>query len=97
LVAGGIDGTLVPLLTGFLIGRHVFELAAVQEKSESSIATLGYSNTAAIGHILLTTQGSIIMFLLPWGRWLMGAPRRSTLQHKPGIEAKWSPPCRAKN
>lgn len=38
--------------------------AAVQEKSESPIATLGYSYTVAIGHILLTTWGSIIVFLL---------------------------------
>jgi putative transport protein len=38
--------------------------AAVQEKSDSPIATLGYSYTAAIGHILLTTWGSIIVFLL---------------------------------
>lgn len=38
--------------------------AAVQEKSESPIATLGYSYTAAIGHILLTTWGSIIVLLL---------------------------------
>jgi putative transport protein len=38
--------------------------AAVQEKSDSPIATLGYSYTVAIGHILLTTWGSIIVFLL---------------------------------
>jgi len=38
--------------------------AAVQEKSESPIATLGYSYTAAIGHILLTTWGTIIVSLL---------------------------------
>lgn len=38
--------------------------AAVQEKSDSSIATLGYSYTAAIGHILLTTWGTIIVSLL---------------------------------
>lgn len=38
--------------------------AAVQEKSDSPIATLGYSYTAAIGHILLTTWGTIIVSLL---------------------------------
>jgi len=38
--------------------------AAVQEKSESPIATLGYSYTIAIGHILLTLWGSILVFLL---------------------------------
>ena len=39
-------------------------VAAVQEKSDSSIATLGYSYTVAIGHILLTTWGTIIVSLL---------------------------------
>ncbi len=38
--------------------------AAVQEKSESPIATLGYSYTAAIAHVLLTTSGTIIVSLL---------------------------------
>ena len=39
-------------------------VAAVQEKSDSPIATLGYSYTVAIGHILLTTWGTIIVTLL---------------------------------
>lgn len=39
-------------------------VAAVQEKSDSPIATLGYSYTVAIGHILLTTWGTIIVSLL---------------------------------
>src|SRR4051812_20585154 len=39
-------------------------VAAVQEKSGSPIATLGYSYTVAIGHILLTTWGTIIITLL---------------------------------
>jgi putative transport protein len=38
--------------------------AAVQEKSESSVATLGYSYTVALGHILLTTWGTIIVAFL---------------------------------
>ena len=38
--------------------------AAVQEKSDSPVATLGYSYTAAIGHILLTTWGSLLVFFL---------------------------------
>jgi putative transport protein len=38
--------------------------AAVQEKADSPIATLGYSYTAAISHILLTTWGTIIVSLL---------------------------------
>jgi putative transport protein len=39
-------------------------VAAVQEKSDSPIATLGYSYTVALGHILLTTWGTIIVSLL---------------------------------
>ncbi len=39
-------------------------VAAVQEKSDSPVATLGYSYTAAIGHILLTTWGTVIVGLL---------------------------------
>jgi putative transport protein len=39
-------------------------VGAIQEKSDSPIATLGYSYTAAIGHILLTTWGTIIVTLL---------------------------------
>jgi putative transport protein len=39
-------------------------VAAVQEKSDSPVATLGYSYTAAIAHILLTTWGSVLVFLL---------------------------------
>jgi putative transport protein len=38
--------------------------AAVQEKADSPIATLGYSYTVAIGHILLTTWGTVIVGLL---------------------------------
>jgi len=39
-------------------------MAAVQEESGSPVATLGYSYTAAIGHILLTTWGTVIVALL---------------------------------
>lgn len=38
--------------------------AAVQEKSDSPVATLGYSYTVAIGHILLTLWGTILVSLL---------------------------------
>jgi putative transport protein len=38
--------------------------AAVQEKADTNIATLGYSYTVAIGHILLTTWGTVIVSLL---------------------------------
>lgn len=39
-------------------------MAAVQEESGSPVPTLGYSYTAAIGHILLTTWGTVIVSLL---------------------------------
>jgi hypothetical protein len=35
-------------------------VAAAREKSDSPVAALGYSCTAALGHILLTTWGTII-------------------------------------
>ena len=80
---GGIFVTLIPLISGILLGHYILRLdsvqllggvagaqtmiagaAAVQEKSESPIATLGYSYTAAIAHVLLTTSGTIIVTLL---------------------------------
>jgi putative transport protein len=39
-------------------------VAAVQEKSDSPVATLGYSYTVAFGHIFLTTWGTIIVSLM---------------------------------
>jgi len=39
-------------------------VAAVQEKSDSQVATLGYSYTVAFGHIFLTTWGTIIVSLM---------------------------------
>lgn len=54
------------LLLGGLAGAQtmIAGAAAVQEKSESPVATLGYSYTVAFGHIFLTTWGTIIVFLL---------------------------------
>ena len=54
------------LLMGGIAGAQtmIAGVAAVQEKSDSPIATLGYSYTAAIGHILLTTWGTIIVILI---------------------------------
>lgn len=54
------------LLLGGLAGAQtmIAGVAAVQEKSDSSVATLGYSYTVAFGHILLTTWGTIIVYLL---------------------------------
>jgi len=54
------------LLLGGLAGAQTMTagLAAVQEKSESPVAVLGYSGTVAFGHILLTTCGTLIIALL---------------------------------
>lgn len=54
------------LLLGGIAGAQtmIAGVAAVQEKSDSSISTLGYSYTAAIGHILLTTSGTLIVALM---------------------------------
>ena len=54
------------LLLGGLAGAQTMTagLAAVQEKSESAVAVLGYSGTVAFGHILLTTCGTLIIALL---------------------------------
>lgn len=54
------------LLLGGVAGAQtmIAGAAAVQEKSDSPIAPLGYSYTVAIGHILLTTWGSVIVLLL---------------------------------
>lgn len=51
------------LLLGALSGAQTFTaaLAALQEKSESSIAVIGYSGAVAIAHVLLTTWGTVIV------------------------------------
>jgi putative transport protein len=54
------------LLLGGLSGAQTFAgaLAAVQEKSGSPIAVLGYSGTVAVAHILLTTWGTVMVLLM---------------------------------
>jgi putative transport protein len=54
------------LLMGALAGAQtmIAGAAAVQEKSDSPIATLGYSYTVAFGHILLTIWGTIMVSLM---------------------------------
>jgi putative transport protein len=36
----------------------------LQERSNSPVAVFGYSGTVAIGHILLTTWGTVIVHLV---------------------------------
>ncbi|MNI38847.1 Aspartate/alanine antiporter [compost metagenome] len=54
------------LLLGALAGVQTMTagLAAVQEKSDSPIAVIGYSGTVAFGHILITTWGTVIVWLM---------------------------------
>ncbi|MEJ0002839.1 MAG: aspartate-alanine antiporter [Pararobbsia sp.] len=54
------------LLLGGLSGAQTMTaaLAAVQERSASPVAVLGYSGTVAFGHILITTWGTAIVWLL---------------------------------
>lgn len=54
------------LLLGGLSGAQTFAgaLAAVQEKSGSTVAVLGYSGAVAVAHILLTTWGTVIVLLM---------------------------------
>jgi len=51
------------LLLGAISGAQTFTaaLAALQEKSESSIAVIGYSGAVAVAHVLLTTWGTVIV------------------------------------
>ncbi|MGC1417640.1 MAG: aspartate-alanine antiporter [Candidatus Acidiferrum sp.] len=71
LIAGLLFGRYIlrvnpVLLLGGIAGAQtmIAGVAAVQEKSDSPIATLGYSYTAAFGHIFLTTWGTIIVSLM---------------------------------
>ncbi|WP_270934594.1 aspartate-alanine antiporter [Falsiroseomonas oryzae] len=54
------------LLLGGLAGAQTFTpgMAAVQEKSGSPVAVLGYTPAVPIGHILLTTWGTVIVGLV---------------------------------
>jgi putative transport protein len=54
------------LLLGGIAGAQTQTagMAAVQERSGSPVAVLGYSGTVAVGHILLTTWGTIVVHLV---------------------------------
>jgi putative transport protein len=79
----GIVVTLVPQITGLLLGRYVLGLnpllllgalagaqtmtaglAAVQERSESPVAVIGYSSTVAFGHVLISIGGTVLVWML---------------------------------
>ena len=80
---GGIVVTLVPLITGLVVGRFVLGLnpllllgalagaqtmtaglAAVQERSGSPVAVIGYSSTVAFGHVLISIGGTALVWML---------------------------------
>jgi putative transport protein len=54
------------LLLGGIAGAQTMTagMAALQERSRSTVPVLGYSGTVAIGHILLTTWGTVIIHLV---------------------------------
>jgi putative transport protein len=54
------------LLFGALAGVQTMTagLAAVQERSESPVAVIGYSSVVAFGHILLTLYGTALIYIL---------------------------------
>lgn len=54
------------LLLGALAGAQTMTagLAAVQERSESPVAVIGYSSVVAFGHILLSIGGTVLIWLL---------------------------------
>lgn len=54
------------LLLGALAGAQTMTagLAAVQERSESPVAVIGYSSVVAFGHILLSIGGTALIWLL---------------------------------
>lgn len=54
------------LLLGALSGAQTFTaaLAALQEKSESTVAVIGYSGAVPVAHVVLTTWGTVIVLLM---------------------------------
>jgi putative transport protein len=54
------------LLLGALAGAQTVTaaLAALQERSESPVAVVGYSSTVAFGHILMSIGGTVLIWML---------------------------------
>ncbi|MBU8974579.1 hypothetical protein JI752_000345 [Lysobacter sp. MMG2] len=54
------------LLLGAISGAQTFTaaLAALQEKSDSPIAVIGYTGSVAVAHVLLTTWGTVIVLAM---------------------------------
>jgi putative transport protein len=54
------------LLLGAISGAQTFTagLAALQEKSKSPVAVLGYSGAVPVAHVFLTLWGSVIVLMM---------------------------------
>lgn len=54
------------LLLGAISGAQTFTaaLAALQEKSDSTVAVIGYSGAVPVAHVVLTTWGTVIVLLM---------------------------------
>jgi len=54
------------LLLGAISGAQTFTaaLAAVQEKSGSPVAVIGYTGAVAVAHLLLTTWGTVMVMVM---------------------------------
>jgi putative transport protein len=54
------------LLLGAISGAQTFTagLAALQEKSGSSVAVIGYSGSVAVAHVFLTTWGTVMVMVM---------------------------------
>ena len=67
-LAGGnsSDGDNPLLLLGALAGAQTMTagLAAVQERSGSPVAVIGYSSTVAFGHVLISIGGTALVWML---------------------------------
>jgi len=57
---------IVGTLLGAISGAQTFTagLAALQEKSDSPVAVIGYSGAVPIAHVVLTTWGTVIVLLM---------------------------------
>ena len=57
------------LLLGALAGAQTMTaaLAAVQDRSDSPVAMIGYSSTVAFGHILISIGGTVLVWMLHAG------------------------------
>ena len=58
--------TATTIVLGALAGAQTMTaaLAAVQERSESPVAVIGYSSTVGVGHILISIGGTAVIWMV---------------------------------